>query len=202
MTVDTSQSGGPANSGQADGGGSGGQGGVSATLFTQDQVNHFNAQARRGALESFFKQELGLDKIPNADELKQTFANAGEFAKIQDGQKNDVERLTGQLGEANKKAERVPVLEGELLRAQIAADAGLKSRYWKYVEGKTEDEIKASVKAVLDDVGSGEQNPEQGQGSGGRPPEPNPQQGRGGGQSPAKSMAAGAARYAEKHKKE
>lgn len=172
-----------------------------ATLFTQDQVNHFNAQARRGALESFFKQELGLDNIPSADDLKQTFASAGEFAKLQDGQKNDVERLTGQLSEANKKAERVPMLEGELLRAQIAADAGLKSRYWKYVEGKTEDEIKDSVKAVLQDVG-GEQNPEQGQGSGGRPPEPNPQQGRGGGQSPTKSMAAGAARYAEKHKKE
>jgi hypothetical protein len=35
----------------------------------------------------------------------------------------------------------VPALEADLLRARIAADAGLKSKYWKYVDGKTEEEI-------------------------------------------------------------
>lgn len=181
----------PANSGQGQG--------VQATLFTQDQVNHFNAEAKRGAVAGFFK-ELGLDTVPSADELKKTLADAGEYTKQQQGQLGDVERLTGQLGEANKKAEQVPALEADLLKARIAADAGLKSKYWKYVEGKTEDEIGESVRSVLADVGGredGGQPPPPG-----RPPEPNPQQGRGGGQPSGKTLQAGRDAYVAKHKKE
>ena len=190
----------PDDGGSAGTGSDQGQGGVQATLFTQEQVNHFNAEAKRNALSGFFK-ELGFDSMPSVEDLKGTLSKAGEFDKLQQGQVGDVERLTTQLSEANKKAERLPGLEADYLRAQLAADAGLKSRYWKYVEGKTEDEIKASVAAVLADVGSqtGDGTPPA---PTGRPPEPNPQQGRGGGQPAAKTLQSGVEAYRAKHKKE
>jgi hypothetical protein len=179
-----------------------GPSGITAQLFTQEQVNHFNAEAKRGAIAAYFK-ELGFDTVPNQDDLKGAFSKAGEFDKLQDGQKTDVERLTSQLGEVQKSAAEIPALRQEILRSQIAADAGLKSRYWKYVEGDTPEEITASVKAVLEDVG----RPAEGDGSPppepqGRPPAPNPQQGHGGGQPPKKTLQAGRDAYNEKHKKE
>lgn len=195
MSGEGSEGGGTANvPGQGEGGG------VTATLFTQDQVNHFNAEARRKALGDFFK-EVGLDAPLSAEDLKGSLGKAGEFDKLQEGQQSDVEKLTGQLNEANKKAERVPVLEADLLKAQIAADEGLKSRYWKYVEGKSEDEIKDSVKAVLADVGASGQDQDQHQQPGARTPAPNPQQGTGGGQPPKKTMQSGAEAYAARHKR-
>ena len=131
-------------------------GGVQATLFTQDQVNHFAAEAKRGALSGFFK-DLGMEAAPTADVLKDTLSKASEYDKLQQGQQSDMERLTTQLGEANSKAEQIPTLEAKYNRAQIAADAGLKSRYWKFIEGATEDEIKASVQTLaVDDLGGGE----------------------------------------------
>lgn len=190
---------GPANQGQPSG--------VNATLFTQDQVNYFAAQEKRGALDGYFKG-LGFDSTPSPDDLKQVLTDAGEYKKLKDGEKGEVQRLNDGLSEANKKAERVPVLEADLLRAQIAADAGLKSRYWKYVEGKSEDEIKASVQDVLKDIRAdgddeGDDGDKQDQsGTGGKPPDPNPQQGRGGGKPPGQSLQSGAAAYAAKHKKE
>lgn len=191
------QSGEIANSGNA-------SSGVQATLFTQDQVNHFNAEARRGALNGFFK-ELGFDAPPSADVLKATLSKASEFDKLQEGQKSDVERLTSELSEAQKKAGQVSILETSLNQARIAADLGLKPRYWKYVEGSTDEEIKSSVESILRDVRGDVQQEEilQQQGSGTtRRLEPNPQQGRGAGVAPAKSLSAGAEAYRAKHKKE
>lgn len=176
--------------------------GVQATLFTQDQVNHFNAEARRGALGSFFK-ELGFDAPPSADVLKATLSKASEFDKLQEGQKSDVERLTSELGEVQKKAEQVSVLETQLSQARIAADLGLKPRYWKYVEGSTDEEIKSSVESILRDVRGEVQEETQQQGSGTtRRLEPNPQQGRSAGTPPSRSLTAGAEAYRAKHKKE
>lgn len=181
-----------------------GQSGVQATLFTQDQVNHFNAEARRGALNGFFK-ELGFDAPPSADVLKSTLNKASEFDKLQEGQKSDVERLTSELGEVQKKAEQVSVLETQLSQARIAADLGLKPRYWKYVEGSTDEEIKSSVESILQDVRSEntKEDAQQQTGSGtNRRLEPNPQQGRGAGTPPARTLTAGAEAYKAKHKKE
>lgn len=177
--------------------------GVQATLFTQDQVNHFNAEARRGALNGFFK-ELGFDAPPSADVLKATLSKASEFDKLQEGQKSDVERLTGELSEVQKKAEHVSVLEAQLSQARIAADLGLKPRYWKYVEGSTDEEIKSSVESILRDVrGDVSEDATQQTGSGTtRRLEPNPQQGRSAGTPPARSLTAGADAYKAKHKKE
>lgn len=189
---------------QATSGNSSGQGGVQATLFTQDQVNHFNAEARRGALTSFFK-ELGFDAPPNAETLKSTLSKASEFDKLQEGQKSDVERLTSELGEAQKKAEQLSVLETQLSQARIAADLGLKPRYWKYVEGSTDEEIKSSVESILQDVRveHTKEDAQQQNGSGTtRRLEPNPQQGRTAGSPPAKTLTAGAEAYKAKHKKE
>lgn len=204
MTGPSDQGGGSANSGQ----GQGGQGGgVQTTMFTQDQVNHFNAEARRGALNSFFK-DLGLDTVPDPKDLKGVLDKASEYDKLQDGQKNEVQRLTDQLSDSTKKAERVPALEAELERARIAADAGLKSKFWKFVEGKTEDEIKASVADIKKDIRGTDESDDQDegqqqqQGAGGRPPAPNPQQGRGGGQPQSKNLQAGADAYRARHKKE
>lgn len=188
----------PANSGQG--------GGVQATLFTQDQVNHFNAEARRGALGSFFK-DLGFDAPPSADDLKAALGKASEFDKLQEGQKSDVERLTGELSEASKKAEQVSVLEVQLNQARIAADLGLKPKYWKYVEGSTEEEIKTSVEDILKDIRgdavTADVQEEKQQGSAAnRRLEPNPQQGRNAGTPPARTLTAGAEAYRAKHKKE
>lgn len=178
--------------------------GVQATLFTQDQVNHFNAEAKRGALNSFFK-ELGFDAPPSAEVLKSTLSKASEFDKLQEGQKSDVERLTGELGEFQKKAEQLSVMENQLSQARIAADLGLKPRYWKYVEGSTDEEIKSSVQSILQDVRTenSSEDAQQQKGSGStRRLEPNPQQGRSAGTPPARTLTAGAEAYRAKHKKE
>lgn len=198
--------------GQAPSAGSGGDGatGIPATLFTQEQVNHFNAQAKRGALESFFKEELGLDKPLSSDELKASLAAAAEYQKLQNGQKSDVERLTTDLAAKTAEAEQVPGLQAAKRRAELAGDAGLKSRYHKYVEGETDEEIDASIKLVLADVGGGGEGGEGGDGdSPPDPPEqrrqgtggltPNPQQGSGGGGgTPKATMSAGRDAYKAK----
>jgi len=189
-----------------------GGGGIPTNLFTQQQLDHTAAQARRGALESFFKS-VGIDKIPSAEEAQQIFSAAAEYQKQQAGQKGDVERLTGELATANEKAAKVPELELALRRAQLAGDAGLKSRYHKYVEGDDDDAIKASIEETLADVGGGgngsgdggetppedEQKPPAKKGTGGTPPAPNPQQGAGGGGKPKTSMSAGRDAYKAKH---
>lgn len=187
--------------------------GQAVTMFTQDQVNHFNAEAKRGAVANYFK-DAGYSQVPSAESLAATVAKASELDKLKEGQKGDVERLTSDLAAANEKAAKVPGLEVDLLRAGIAADAGLKSRYWKYVEGETAEDIEASVKAVLADVGGatpegeadddgGEDDQIEGEPQGkGRRPAPNPQQGRGGGSSPKSTMQSGADAYKAKHNKE
>lgn len=193
-----------------DGGSANGEGGVTATLFTQEQVNHFAAQAKRGAVDSLFR-ELGFDKPLTGDELKQKLTEAGEYQKLKQGQQGDMERLTGQVTELTEKANKVPTLEAQLLQAKIANDAGLKSRYWKFVEGSTEDEVKASVKAIQDDLGiggSGDAGADNGSDQGKPGPQgtgalkPNLQQGsNSGGGKTTKTMAAGADAYAARHPK-
>lgn len=198
----------PANQG-------GGGGGIPATLFTKDQVDHTAAQARRGALGDFFSK-LGLKEVPSEDQLKGIFEAAAEHEKTKQGQKTDVERLTGELATANEKVASIPALEAAKRRAELAGDAGLKSRYHKYVEGTTDEEIQESIKIVLADVGGGgtgagqggEENPpgdgeqQQQQGTGATGGlTPNPQQGTpgaGSGQKKA-SMASGAEAYKARH---
>lgn len=193
---------GAANQGDGDKGGT----------FTQEQVNSIAAREKRGALGTFFK-ELGFDSVPTADALKGIFAAADEHKKQQDGQKGDVERLGGQLASEKEKSAKVPTLETTILRQQIAGDAKLPTRFWRFVEGKTEDEIKASIKELKEELdletedggdgGDGDEGKGQQQGgTGARPPKPNQQQGaNNGGGTPAKTLAAGAAAYAEKHGK-
>jgi len=189
--------------------GQGGNGGIPATLFTQEQVNHFNAEAKRTAVSNYFK-ELGLDKPPTGEELSTALQQASEYQKLQNGQKSDVERLTADLATKTAEAEKVPALEAAKRRAELAGDAGLKSRYHKYVEGATDEEIDASIKLVLADVGGGgggepeqpdqpEQQPPAKKGTGGTPPAPNPQQGLGGGGKPKSTLAAGREAYKAKH---
>lgn len=180
-------------------------------MFTQEQVNHFNAEAKRGAVANYFK-ELGLDKPPTGDELSAALTAAAEYKKLQDGEKTEVQRLTGELSTVKAEAEKVPGLETQLLRARLAGDAGLKSRYWKYVEGDDEESITASVQATLADVGNGGSG--SGEGEGTPPPDPekappakkgtgalapNPQQGTSGGGTPKTSMQAGRDAYKAKH---
>lgn len=183
----------------------GGQGGGGVSLFTQEQVNAIGANERRGAVEKFFK-DLGLEPPKSADEVKTTFTNAAEFKKIQDGQLSELERTKGELGTVQAEAAKVPELSTVIERQRIAADMGLKSRYWKFVEGKTEDEIKASVTATLEDLGIDVEGGDGDQGDQGngerRPPKPVKQQGHGGGNPPAKSMKAGAEAYADRHPKQ
>lgn len=181
--------------------------GIPATLFTQEQVNHFNAEAKRTAVSNYFK-ELGLDKPPTGEELSTALQQASEYQKLQNGQKSDVERLTADLATKTAEAEKVPALEAAKRRAELAGDAGLKSRYHKYVEGSTDEEIDASIKLVLADVGGGggepdqtdqEQQPPAKKGTGGTPPAPNPQQGLGSGSAPKSTLAAGREAYKAKH---
>lgn len=181
-------------------------------MFTQEQVNHFNAEAKRTAVNSYFK-ELGLDKPPTGEELSAALTAASEYQKLKNGEKGDVERLTGELATKTAEAEKVPGLETQLLRARLANDAGLKSRYWKYVEGDDEATINASVQDVLGDIkgggdgssdgndadgGDGEQQPAK-KGTGARPPAPNTQQGSGSGGKPKTTMSAGREAYKAKH---
>lgn len=198
---DGTPSGGSANSG-------GSEGGVQATLFTQDQVNSFNAQAKRGAVGSFFK-ELGFEDAPDAETIKSAFQAAAEHKKLKDGEKGDVERLNTELSTTKEKAARVPTLETTILQQQLAGTEGLPVRFWKFVEGKTEDEIKESIEGLKkdlnltdggdDDGSSGRQ--QQQVGTGARPPAPNQQQGRtGSGGAPGKTLSAGREAYEAKHK--
>ena len=188
-------------------------GGVQATLFTQDQVNSIAAREKRGALTGFFK-ELGFEDVPDAETIKNTFQAAGEYKKQQDGQKGDVERLNTELSNERQKSARVPELETTINRQRIAADEKLPTRFWKYVEGKTDDEIKDSIKGIKEELGldangnegdqgqGGQQQQPPPQGTGARPPAPNPQQGSSnGGGAPGKTLSAGREAYEKKHKK-
>lgn len=172
------------------------------SLFTQEQVNHFQADAKRGAVGGFFK-ELGFDKPPTAAELKAALADAGEFKKLKDGEKNEVDRLTGELGTANEKAAKVPELETVITRQKIAAEMQLPTRVWKFVEGSTDDEIKESIKGLRVDLGlpeepEGAEGGQQQQG-GPRPPKPVPGQGSGGGGKPKATLTTGRDLYTSKH---
>lgn len=201
-----------AGNGPANAGGDGGAG-ISATLFTQEQMNHHIANAKRGAVDTFFKEHVGLDKPLTGDELKASLAAAAEHAKLQNGQKSDVERLTTDLAAKSAEADKVPGLEAAKRRAELAGDAGLKSRYHKYVEGATDEEIQASINLVLADVGGGGSGG--GEGGEGEPPAgtpeqqppartgtgalaPNLQQGAGGGGKPKSTMSAGRDAYKSK----
>lgn len=192
---------------------SGSEGGAQATLFTQEQVNTIAAREKRGAVGTYFK-ELGFDTVPDAETIKQTFQHAGEYKKQQDGQKGDVERLGSELSAEKEKSAKVPTLETTILRQQIAGAEQLPVRFWKFVEGKTDDEIKESVEGLKKDLnlepddgngdGEGQGNGQQQQatGTGARPPNPNQQQGRtNGGGSPATTLTAGRAAYEAKHGK-
>lgn len=191
MADDDGQTGTQANPGQSP-----------ASLFTQDQVNHFQAEAKRGALGGFFK-DLGFDKPPTADELKAAFTDASEFKKLKDGKKDDVERLTGELATVNEQAARVPELETVITRQRIAHDMDLPSKVWHFVEGKTDDEIKTSVKSIRGVLGMSEEPEASGEGeqqqSGPRPPRPTPGQGTGGGGKPKSTLSSGRDLYASKH---
>lgn len=192
---------------------SGNEGGVQATLFTQDQVNTIAAKEKRGALGAFFK-ELGFDNIPDAETVKSTFDAAKEFKKRQDGEKGDVERLGGELAAANEKANKVPALETTILQQRIAGEQQLPVRFWRFVEGKTEDEIKDSITELKKELnlseggdgndggGGDDEKKSQQQQQQKRPPAPNPQQGAtSGGGSPGKTLASGAEAYKAKHGK-
>lgn len=177
--------------------------------FTQDQVNHFTAEAKRGAVTGLFK-EIGLEKPLTPEELKQTIEHATEYQKLQQGQQTELQQAQTRLGEVSKTAEKVPTLEARIHMQELAGDAGLKPRYWKYVEGDDDDAIKASIAAIKADLGIGgdgsgdtEDGTQQQQASGGSTLAPNPQQGTGGGgKPPTKSLSAGADAYKAKHKKE
>lgn len=209
MTGPVADSANPANAQQPGGG---------VSLFTQEQVNAIAANTRREALQGYFK-DLGLNATPSQDQLKQVLTDAQEYQRIKQGEKGDVERLTSELAAEKEKSARVSELELQLNRAKLAADAGLKSRYWKYLEGDNDDAIKASVQETLGDIrgggdGSGDgddggaggdpqenqgQQPQQRRGTGASPLTPNPQQGAGGGAPTGKSMASGMAAYKAKH---
>ena len=196
MTQPGGEGQGPANQGQA------------VTMFTQDQVNHFNAQAKREAVGGFLK-DLGLDANASADTIKEALEKASKFDQQQAGQKGDVERLTGELATANEKASKVPELEAVVKRQKMAATAKLDPRMWDYLKGTTDEEITQSIKDLKEVIGAtdtgdgdGDEGQQQQQGTGARPPEPNPQQGTGGGTPTGKSMKSGAEAYAAKHKKE
>jgi hypothetical protein len=183
-------------------------GGMQTTVFSQEQVNRIAGEARQKAVGNFFK-DLGFEAPPSVDELKANLDAAAEHRKQQEGQKGDVERLTGELVSEKEISAKVPSLEAALLRAQMAGDAGLKSRYHKYVEGETTEEIEASINDVLKDVGGGgsadegEQPEPESSRQGTGKLEPNPQQAAGGGGSAKQaSMSKGAEAYRAKHKKE
>lgn len=128
--------------------------GAPATLFTQEQVNHFNREARTSALASFFKS-LGMDTVPSEDEMKGMLTAASEYQKQQAGKKDDVQRLSDELAAEKQISAKVPGLEQQIQKAKVAAEAGLKPRYWKYIEGDDDEAIKASVQETLGDISGG-----------------------------------------------
>lgn len=177
----------------------GGQQPAPLPMFTQEQVNSFAAQEKRGAVGSFFK-ELGFDTVPSKEELTAAI-------QAQRSQQGDVQRLTGELEAAKGFKTQAETLQQTVLRQQIAGDLSLPPRFWKFVDGATEDEIKASVQGLFKDLnltppgeGTGQQPPQQDQPGAPRPPAPAPQQGTGTGTPPpAKTMESGAAAYHAKH---
>lgn len=188
---------------------------MQATLFTQEQVNSIAAREKRGALGSFFK-ELGFNEVPDAETVKNTFAAAAEHKKVKDGEKGDVERLGSELASEREKSAKVPVLETTILQQKIAGELKLPVKFWKFVEGKTDDEIKESITELKQELGldggdedDGDDQGDQGkqerqpEGTGARPPvKANQQQGRtSGGGSPTKTLSAGAEAYKAKHGK-
>ena len=197
MSEEAAGNAGPANSGQE---------GVQATLFTQDQVNHFVAQGKRGATTGYFK-ELGFDEPPSPAELKASLEAAAEYRKLQEGQKSDLDRLNGELAATRETAAEVPTLKTQLLRQRLAGDASLPTRFWKFVEGSTDDEIAESIKGLKQELNLAGTDEGTGEGAPVEQPRqgltPNPQQGSGGGKPPKKgSMSAGMDAYHAKHKKE
>lgn len=194
--------------------GEGGSGGVQTVLFTQEQVNSAAAESKRKALSGFWK-DLGFDTPPDNETVQAVFKDAGEYAKIKKGEQTDVQRLTDELQAANQKAAVVPEKDAVILRQRLAADAKIPSKLWKFVEGKTEDEIAESIKDLketvgLADDGDGDGASDDGKQKGGgtvnngtgRPPAQNEQQGRNnGGGSPKKTLASGREYYESKKPK-
>ena len=196
MADDGGQSGVPANPAGQDGG-------VQATLFTQDHVNHFTAEAKRGALGGYFK-DLGFDSPPTAEELKAQLTYASEYQKLKEGQKGDIERLTGELTSVKEAAARIPELETIVNRQRIAAELALPTKVWNFIEGKTDDEIKESVKGIRTILGMSEEPEAASEDSGSqdgkpRPPRPAPGQGGGPGGKPKSTMSSGFDLYKSKH---
>lgn len=210
MAEDGGSTGDSANSGDQQGGT------VQAQLFTQDAVNSIAAREKRAAVGNFFK-ELGFDSVPDAETVKNTFAAAAEHKKLKDGEKGDVERIGTELAAEREKSAKVPGLETTILQQRIAGEQKLPVKFWKFVEGKTDDEIKESITELKQELGlDGDDDNDDGdgdgqqqgrqerqpEGTGARPPKANQQQGRtSGGGSPTKTLSAGAEAYKAKHGK-
>lgn len=162
--------------------------------FTQAQVNAMMANTKRDALKD----------MPTSDELAKLRKSAADHQAYLDGQKPDLERLTQETAswkskhEDTEKASKAKDVVIE--RQHIAADAKLPSKFWKFIEGDTAEDIKTSVAGLLDTLGL---TTDAGQGgTGGRPPAPNPQQGSGSAGGATGTMAAGRAAYKALHEKQ
>ncbi|NEW49341.1 DUF4355 domain-containing protein [Nocardia cyriacigeorgica] len=152
-------------------------------------------------LDRIVGERLNRQKDTLADQYKDfdTYkAAADELAKLKDGEKSDLERLTGQLQEKTTGLQTVEQerdkLAVELQRRDTAAEQGLTDpKLIKRISGSTAEEILADVKELkeLQDAADA---------TGMRIPQPDGQQGRGGG-GKVSSVEKGRARWDAKHNK-
>lgn len=109
--------------------------------FTQAQLNSFLANQKR-EIESRYE---GFDDIK---------AKAAEFDKLEDEQKNAIDKANEAATSAAKERDtykgEVDSLKVQLLRQKISATKGLDPDLWDRVRGGTEEEITADVEALVE----------------------------------------------------
>jgi ABC-type oligopeptide transport system substrate-binding subunit len=89
-------------------------------------------------------------KLTEYDALKK---DAGEYRKLKESQKSEVERLAGEKlvieARAQKAEAYFKTLQTDLLRQKLAAKSILPSEWWEDVKGDTEVEVQASITGLV-----------------------------------------------------
>lgn len=98
------------------------------------------------------QEETLLKKYADYDQVKE---DAEKFRQAQDEKATDAERWEREraqyLTALQEKEERLSTLERTNLVADMATDASLPKKLWRYVDGTNADEIEESIKQIKDD---------------------------------------------------
>lgn len=125
----------PANQG----GGQQQQSDLDTPKFTQKQYNDFEARTRRE-----YQQKLDRDKelIEKGKEYEGLLAESQPLS----------ERISAVSAESAQKDSTIASKDTQILRMQLAWDAGLPPAIGRRVQGNTEDEIKADIEDLKKDM--------------------------------------------------